>query len=272
VALTMATKHGSTTFFFLVALGSTWVLQLPAVLAKYGVIPGGVETYLLPAALGGFGPLVAAILAARREGGRSAVKALFRPPRAHKVGMHWYAVALLIFAAIHVVGVATFGLLGGTGARWLYLPENPPQVAAMLLIPIAEEPGWRGFALPRLQRRAAPLGASLILGVLWAAWHVMMFILQGFTPLAFAVAVVSIAVGSVVFSWLYNRTGGSLLVAVVAHAGLHLNNPTHALPAALTPYVVYTVAICCAACVLVIFDRRAWRRTVPSPDGAERHE
>ena len=54
--------------FFALALGGTWLLQLPALLAARGVLPGGVRAYLLPATLGGFGPLVAAIVAARLEG------------------------------------------------------------------------------------------------------------------------------------------------------------------------------------------------------------
>jgi hypothetical protein len=69
----------------------------------------------------------------------------------------------------------------------------------------------------------------------------------------------------VVFSWLYNHTRGSLLLAVVAHVGLHLNNPFHALPGKLAPFAVYTVAMVVAACALVVIDRKVWR----APDREE---
>jgi len=260
-------RRSAPTFFFLVALGLTWSLQLPAVLAQRGVIPGPVDSYMLPAVLGGFGPLVAAVLAARREAGRAGIRALFESLRSWSAGAHGYIAALLVFPAIYVAGVAVYKALGeGDTAHWLYLPENPQHLAAMLIIPIAEEPGWRGFALPRLQERMGRIQASLLLGVLWAAWHMMMFVLQGITPASsFVFAMVNILAGSVVFSWLYNRTRGSLLIAIVAHMGTHLNNPTHALPGNPTPFVVYTVAVCVAACGLMLADREAWRAEGPSP-------
>jgi membrane protease YdiL (CAAX protease family) len=247
-------SNGTTVVFFAAALGMTWLLQLPAVLAKEGVIAGPAERFLLPAALGGFGPLVAAILAARLES-RGRVRALFARFRI------WYVVALVVFAAIYVTGTATYRLLGGADAgRWLYPPENAQHASAMILMPLIEEPGWRGFALPRLQPRYGKLGASLLLGVLWALWHTMMFILQGATPLIFIVSIANIIAGSVVFSWIYNRTRGSLLLAVLAHVGVHWNNPYHALPDNFTPFAVYTVAIAVAACAMVLGDRSAWQK------------
>jgi hypothetical protein len=93
-----------------------------------------------------------------------------------------------------------------------------------------------------------------------------MFILQGATPLTFAVAIANIIVGSVVFSWIYNHTRGSLLIAVLLHVGVHCNNPFHALPGNSTPFIVYTVAIAVAACALVLGDRKIWRKPTPVPD------
>ncbi len=247
----------STRLFFTLALGFTLSLQLPATLAKLGALPGGVDAYLLPAALGGFGPLIAALIAARREGGRAAMRALWRA--SGRVGPGWYVVALLMCGAMWVAGAAVYRLFGGTGVQWLYLPENGQQVAAMLVVPLAEEPGWRGFALPRLQRRMGRLGASLVLGVLWAAWHTLMFVLQDATPALYVVAMVNVIAGSFVFTWLYNRSNGSLLVAILAHVGAHLNTPMHAPPGDVRPMAVYTAAVCVTACALVLFDRRAWR-------------
>ena len=258
---------GKIFLFFALALGIIWGLQLPALLAKIGVIEGPAERYLLPAALGGFSPVVAAILAARSESGREGVRALFARFRIRQVGAAWYLVAFGIFAAIYVTGTAVYRTLGGTDAgRWLYPPENAQHVAAMILMPLVEEPGWRGFALPRLQPRLGPLRASIVLGVLWALWHTTMFILQGATPVMFLAMMVNIVAGSVIFSWIYNHTRGSLAVAVIAHVGVHWNNPTHALPSQLTPFLVYTVGIAVAACAVVLGDRKIWQQdhTVPA--------
>jgi uncharacterized protein len=250
---------GGTLPFFVAALGITWGLQLPALLAQQGIIAGPVERYLLPAVLGGFGPLIAAFLAARMEVGGAGVRALFRRIRIWRMSPIWYLLAVGLFAGIYVIGTATYRLLGGDNAgRWLYLPEHTQHLAAMIIIPLGEEPGWRGFALPRLQERYGPLKASLVLGFFWAAWHAVMFVLQGATPLVFVVAMANILVGSIVFSWIFNRTRESLLLAILAHVGVHLNNPFRALPDNVTPFFVYTAAITVAA-ALVLVDRRAFR-------------
>jgi membrane protease YdiL (CAAX protease family) len=262
--LATAPPGAGTTFFFVVTLGTTWALGLPAVLARYGVLAGPPERYLPFIALGGFAPLAVAVLASYREAGRPGMRALFRPEPPPRPGARWLVVAILLFAAIHLAGMGVYRALGGAVPQWLFPPGNPEQLAAMVIFPLAEEPGWRGFALPRLQARVGPLRASLIVGVLWAAWHAMMFVLQGLTPLLFAVAVVNIVAGSFVFTWLYNRSGGSLLVAVVAHVGVHLDNPTHALPGHPAPFVVFTVAVVVAAVVLVVADRQAWRGSPPA--------
>jgi uncharacterized protein len=256
---------GRTIPFFLVALGITWLFQLPAVLALRGIIPGPMERFMLPAVLGGFGPLLAAVLVSRFESGGQGVSVLLGRLRIWRVNVAWYVVALGLFGAIYAAGAVAYTLLGGSvGGHWVYLPENGQQVAAMIVVPIAEEPGWRGFALPRLQQRYGALKASLLLGIVWGAWHTTMFILQGFSPIVFAIAVVNILAGSVIFSWIYNRTKGSLLLAILAHVGAHLSNPTHSLPGNLAPFVIYTVAVSVFAGAVVLGDRRAWRAALPS--------
>jgi membrane protease YdiL (CAAX protease family) len=250
-----------TVAFLVAALGITWVLQLPAVLARCGLIAGPAERFMLPVGLGGFGPLIAAVLVSRVYGGRAGVRALFRPLRIWRVSVWWYPVALGLFAAVYVAGMGVYALFAGKVAGpWLYPPENGQQIVALFLFPLVEEPGWRGFALPRLEQRYGALKASLLLGAVWASWHTMMFVLQGATPPLFVLMMVNIVAGSVVFSWLYNRTRGSLLLAVVLHAGAHLNNPFHALPTRVTPFVVYTVAICVVGAAVVLGDRTAWLR------------
>jgi uncharacterized protein len=255
--------------FFAIALGGTWALQLPALLAARGVLPGGVGPYMLPALLGGFGPLVAAIVAARFEGG-GALRTLFGSLRPRARHLVWYAVALLAFPVVHVLGEAAYRAVTGEAAgAWLYLPTQPQQIAALVMMPLVEEPGWRGFAMPRLTERFGWLKASGIVGVLWAAWHAVMFVLQGFDAPAFALGIIMIVAGGFVFGWLFQRTQGSLLVAVIAHAGVHLDNPTRALPHQLTAYAVFTAAGCIAAALCIIVGGRSAARS-RRPRSAER--
>jgi uncharacterized protein len=246
----------STWLFFAIALGGTWALQLPALLAMRGVLPGGVAAYMLPALLGGFCPLLAAIVAARAEGG-GALRALFASLRPRARHLAWYAAALLAFPVVHVLGEAAYRAATGEAAgAWLYLPTQPQHLAGLVMMPLIEEPGWRGFAMPRLAERYGWLKASSIVGVLWAAWHALMFVLQGFDAPAFALGMIMIAAGSVVFGWLFERTSGSLLVAVIAHAGVHLDNPTRALPHQLMAYAVFTGAVCASALLCISVEAR----------------
>ena len=269
-----ASTHESRTWpFFVAALGFTWLLQLPAVLAKFGIIAGSVDRFMLPALLGGFGPLLAALFAARIERSKPGAWSIFQNLRTPGVGAGWYLIALGTFTAIYVAAVAIYKIAGGSEPLpWLYPPENAQHVSALLVMPFVEEPAWRGFALPRLQQRFGALEASLRLGILWALWHTAMFILQGTTAFMFVVGMLNVCAGSVVFSWLYNHTRGSLAIALFAHVGVHLNNPFHALLTRPTSIVVYTLALVVVAVGLVIVDSKIWRpRDLASANGRRIH-
>jgi len=110
-----------------------------------------------------------------------------------------------------------------------------------------------------LQSRYGPLTASLVLGGAWALWHTAMFLLADLTPGLFLISAVNILAGSVIFSWLFNRTRGSLLIALLAHLGAHLCNPAQVLPGTTLPFNVLTVAVCVVAVGLLLGDRGAWR-------------
>ena len=235
----------------------TWGLQLPAVLAQRGLIAGPFERFLPLAMLGTFGPLLVALGVGMREEGLAGWRVPFRGLRAGGMRTGWALLALCGLPALHVAGTAVYALCGGdAGGRWFFPPHNAQQLTALLLVPWAEEPGWRGLALPRLQQRHGPIAASLLLGGVWAAWHTMMFLLQGVPPLSFALSWAMLAAGSVLATWLYNRTGGSLWSAVLFHMGAHLDNPFHALPADQTPFTIYTLAVCAAATAVVAVDER----------------
>jgi membrane protease YdiL (CAAX protease family) len=254
--------------FFVMAFVITWGLQLPALLAHEGVLEGPPDRYMALVGLGAFGPMLAAMIAARVEG--TGPRALFRPLGTWRVGIRWYLAALLLPGAIFVVAAAAWNALGHAEPL-VYPPDNAAFVAAAIVFPIGEEIGWRGFALPRLIGEMGPLAASAVIGIVWAFWHVPMLTLQGVPPILYFAFVPFMIGGSILFTWIYRHTRGSLLLSVLTHVGAHLNNPGHAMPARYTPIVLHTVAYVLLGVVLVAADRAAWKgRAGPDARGLDR--
>lgn len=117
---------------------------------------------------------------------------------------------------------------------------------------------WRGYALRPLEKRHGSLKASLILGVLWGLWHIPMFIALGMSLVSGLLMALSMVPGSLFFTWFYRRTGGSTLLAVLLHVGLHVNTPTHVTPETITSLAIYMLGYFGAATLLFLFYRRAF--------------
>ncbi|WP_171075174.1 CPBP family intramembrane glutamic endopeptidase [Nonomuraea basaltis] len=155
------------TIFFLLVFVVTWAIWVPRAIDPDGPAGaiGAVWTY---------GPALAAVLAAALTGGLGDLgRRLIR----WRVGLVWYAVALLgpVVVALIVAGVNA--VLGG---EWALTWESPAGLLPLFVVlaltdGLGEETGWRGFALPRMLTRMSPLTASLILGLIWAAWHLPLF-------------------------------------------------------------------------------------------------
>jgi membrane protease YdiL (CAAX protease family) len=225
--------------FFALAFALTWTLQVPGVLARRGLLPGDPAAYLAAAMLGVFGPLMAAVYFTWKEHGRLGVNALLFTSLARRVSLKWCVLGLLIPGALLSLFLWAMRAAGTTG-DWLFLP-NTGQMIAGLVISYAEEVGWRAFALPRLAARHGSFVASCILGVLWAMWHVPMFLAVDIPMSLMPVMLLFFVGGSLFYTYLYFGSGGSLLVAVLAHLGAHLDNSHAALPADTLPLVVHTV-------------------------------
>lgn len=122
--------------------------------------------------------------------------------------------------------------------------------------PLNEELGWRGFALPALQRQLSPRAASLVVGLFWAVWHLPLFWIPGASQegLPLVPILAQIVALSVLFTWLYNRTRGSLLLALLFHAALNATGAVlPLLPAATgsTQAMYLTVAATVGAALIV---------------------
>jgi membrane protease YdiL (CAAX protease family) len=132
----------------------------------------------------------------------------------------------------------------------------------VILTTFGEETGWRGFALPLLQRRYGALAAALLITPIWALWHLPYFFTvttyRGFAPVGYVGFVFGLACGSIVLTWLYNGTGGSILACAVWHGLYNLETGTAAATSviqAVTSAFVYVLAF-----LLVGFELRARRR------------
>jgi uncharacterized protein len=210
--------------FAALAFGITWLIWWTAALAARDLISLPVPLGLLWM-LGGVGPSLAAVVLTAREAGGPGLRALLGRAVARRPHPGWYAAVILGPFALHGMAMGLHVLLGGQPPDAAQLIASVPGVLVtlvpvfLLFGPLGEEFGWRGYALPRLQARFGALVASLILGVGWAAWHTPLFFdptssYAQLPPLVFVVRMMGLAV---LFTWLVNRTGGSLLFPLIAH-------------------------------------------------------
>jgi membrane protease YdiL (CAAX protease family) len=172
----------------------------------------------------GYSPLLAALIAIALWRGRGAL-ALRTSLLKWRVGVHWYALVvgfplLLMLVAHFIVDLKQGEFPHWPVANWL-APVGA--LGALLSGSIGEEIGWRGFAQPLLQKRAGALGAAVVLGVIWGIWHLNAELTTS-QPLAAFLndaprSLLRMVSTAILYGWLYVRTGGSLPVVMLAHAG-----------------------------------------------------
>ncbi|WP_232662664.1 CPBP family intramembrane glutamic endopeptidase [Pseudonocardia sp. TRM90224] len=221
--------------FFVLANAVSWLGWAPYILSADGL---GVLPYRLPELLGDtqllglmpgayLGPLTAAFVVTAATEGREGLRQWRSRLVRFRVGWRWYAFTLLVFPAVLIA--ATLALPGGLGAFQLPGIEFLPMIVAYLVMQcltsgLAEEPGWRDFALHRMQQRLHPLVATVVLGVLWAIWHFPLFLTAwgGGAQASVLVQFTLITIGlSIVISWIYNRAGNSLPMVILFHAAFN---------------------------------------------------
>jgi membrane protease YdiL (CAAX protease family) len=180
----------------------------------------------------------------------------------------WYAIALfswpLLIIASSLLDIVATGQPVSAYVSGLGMIE--PLFAVILFCtifllggPLQEEPGWRGFALPRLQVLYNPIVASVILGFLWQLWHIPLYF-TGFYPfdaMAIGSRFVWFLPGVIIFTWLYNRSGGNLLIAVLFHASIDAF--PQILPAQSSQASLYFDLLLLVWAVIVIVTDRMWK-------------
>ena len=219
---------------------SAFVKKYPAisllVLAMiFGIVPTlAMAAGLLPpwaTQLGALSSSLAAIVLVVVEGRKGGLRDLLGRFLIWRVGIQWWAFALLFAIIPSVAALYLFNLLGGPPVDWSGLPPLYTVVPMFIMLTIAagmgEEFGWRGFLLPRLQTRHNALVSGLIVGVVWAIWHIPLFFIKGTSQYAQQIeggllpAILGysafVIVSSLQFTWLFNNTRGSVLLAAVLH-------------------------------------------------------
>jgi CAAX protease family protein len=256
--------------FFALAYALSWSWLIPLAAAHEVVRRGvGWPTHL-PALLG---PAVAAVVVTAWTMGRPGLRDLGARVARWRVPARWWLVAVspVVFLGLGLAAMAAaekalpsagdFGRFSGTPAIGL---------AGVLLIifvgALGEETGWRGYALPQLQRRFSPLASSLILAVVWFGWHLPQFLViatyRDFAPVQYVGMFLGLACGTVVLTWLYNRSGGSILLVAVWHGLYNVVSGTQAATGLLAAVVSTLIMI--QAVVLIVLEVRARRRGRPS--------
>jgi len=227
-----APKWANVWGFFAATYAVAWLFWLPAILWQ------GEQPNLLLVVLGACAPSAMGILFTYLSQNRKGRRDFWaRVIDVRRIGWRWLLVIILVFPLANRMAMLLYALLGGT-------PPSPADVGAILVNPglmlqiilanliisgFSEELGWRGYALDALQRRWGALAASLVLGLVHALWHLPLFFIPGITQgemglfslgaLVFAIGIIA---GSVIFTWVYNNTGRSVLSAILLHFAVNL--------------------------------------------------
>jgi len=221
-------------------------------------------------------PTFAALLIVGLYPAAGGVRSLSRQLRTRRVSLLWYGLAL-VGPIILFLAAEGFNAVrgGGPPPHWMILPSFSGPGGLYFVIfgsLFAEEPGWRGFAQPRLQTRYGALKASIVIGLLWSTWHLWHVITPGgFSNVTGADTVatyVRLTSTAIIYAWMYNSTKGSLFIAMLAHLGHNLAASLIPTPADggrqhMTIAVSYLIL---AIIVLLMTEPRPLRRPSPATD------
>lgn len=214
-------------YYFSLVLVIGGLAYAPWVLASYGMFPP--ELAFPFVVLGGLSPTVAALAVAKLEFGGGGAGYLFGQFLRRGFSKLWLLVAALLPLALAACAVSLWALSGGTyDLNSMALFDFIPILFTAFLMNMWEEVGWRGYSLPKLQKRYSALTSSLIVGAFWAFWHWPHFAVKDSVMAAnyqnFLWFAIFTLFYSVSYTWLYNSTKGSLLTVSLYHASTNAAN------------------------------------------------
>ena len=231
------TRVGPLVKFFALTYAVTWTFFITAVLLSHGT--GSTDQTLgvvrgLLVFIGTIAPALVALVITAGAGGLSEVRTLLRRLFKWRVGARWYLFAVSYMVLIKLTVALAHRVITGSWPRFDPQPLGTIIVGIIISTPYqsGEEIGWRGYALPRLAERTGLARGSILLGLIWACWHLPLFFLlapgndeygQSFPVWALGVTALSVAI-----AWLYTHTNGSLLLTMLMHSAV--NNIPHFFP------------------------------------------
>ncbi len=225
------TLNSSPWIFFVLALGISWFFWIWIIVLEWNVwkFPA-----IILGAFGLFGPAIAEILLIAHSRDNHQWKDYWhRVIDFKRIGKKWYIVIFLTFPILNSIAIILSVLISSSSpdfeliknllnAPWKIIPFV---IFILLFGPLPEELGWRGYALDGLQSRFNALTSSLILGIIWALWHIPLFFMKGtfqhdhlgiFTY-NFWLFMIGTIITSILFTWIYNNTNRSTLSAILFH-------------------------------------------------------
>jgi uncharacterized protein len=222
------------TRFFVLTYALSWLVWIPLDLAHFEIglpaIPSGTSTLIR--LFGVLMPAVAAMVLSARAGGRRELRAMLSRLGTWRVGLVWWAAAVIVPSGVLVAsGVAANLLSGETVVPFVPFDSLGTLIVTTIFLVIAvlgEEIGWHGVALPALQQRMSVLEAALVLGVLWAFWHLPFWLLLDsyaqYGPGYIGLNLLLIVPFSVYITWFFNNARFSILLPVGFHLAFNIVN------------------------------------------------
>ncbi len=223
-------KHPLVAYFALAFL-ITWILILPLALSAQSLIRSRISEHWH--FLGAFGPIGAALIVTAISDGKIGISKFFESMTCRKVNPIWFLISVfspfvLFLLSMFILRIFSnswpdFGKL--VSGKYTTLAWIGGSLLSAIAYGIGEEAGWRGFALPRLQRRHSALWATFILSIFWAIWHIPMFFYRFEFGIGQVVGFfIGLFAGAIWLTFLYNSTGGNTLMVAFWHTGWNLVN------------------------------------------------
>jgi uncharacterized protein len=249
-------EHQNIVAYFILAYAISWAIAIPLALGKQSIIQP-----ILPLSAHYFvayGPLLSALIVTFVSEGQAGLNEIWKRVTMWRTDLVWWIAAfspliigLVIGLIVNLVSLNKISLsaLGEVS----FLP--PLEIGALFLwiftFGIGEEVGWRGYALPRLQKSQSALKATSILTVFWALWHLPQFFYL-FDPAIAVGWAIGLFAGAIVFTWLFNSSNGSILLAAIFHGCFNFITASNAANGILAA-VVSTIVMVWAVLVILIF-------------------
>ena len=219
-------ENNHVVLFFFLAYLFTWTFHIAIPVQGLAFTFDITGPAMLLYLMGLLGPLASALFLTAHFEGWPGVRRLLRGALHWRFNPIWYLFAIFIVALLRFANIGLHIKAIPIPSQWMNFGLF--FIIGQLWVVVGEEYGWRGFALPRLQNRIGSLAASLVLGLLWASWHLPMFFIPGSPQYtdsffySFSRYVCLVTFWSIIMTMLYNRTKGSVLVCMIFHAFLNI--------------------------------------------------